>query len=327
MILQENFDHKILDSSPVWGLTSTPSWGQIEAMFNKWIRPYFQFNRQERWGAVLLIGGLFGLYGLASLFPKRGAVPAPTDQGKSVQVRPYSYDPSPGQSNRKPDLAPFDPNQLSESAWIGMGIPPRTVQTIRNYLEKGGRFRSPEDLGKIWGLKPADRDRLLPYVRIRSEIARPKTFFETKRSGNSSVNSERARSITIDINRSDSVNWEALPGIGPTYARRIVRYRDRLGGFVRLDQIAETYQLPDSVFQQIRPHLILVNPGPIRKIPLYRVSVDTLGRHPYCKFSMARSIVRYREQHGPFRKLEELLDLQQVDSAWWMRMRPYLSLE
>lgn len=296
-------------------------------MFNKWIRPYFQFSRQERWGAFLLVGALFGLYGLASIFPKRKleADPPPMAQVKkgSAKTESLAY-PSEGPPETK--LRHFDPNRLSESEWIELGISPKTARTIGNYRAKGGRFRVPEDLGKIWGLRPADRDRLLPFVRIRSEPDRSKTAAITSRVTYATSAGKKPISISVDINRSDSVDWEGLPGIGPTYARRILRYRDRLGGFVHLDQIAETYQLPDSVFQNIRPHLRSGDLGQIRKISLNTVTIDTLGRHPYCNFSLARSIIRYREQHGPFRKLEDLLELHQVDSSWWLRIRPYLSL-
>lgn len=131
---------------------------------------------------------------------------------------------------------------------------------------------------------------------------------------------------TVDINRSDSVQWEALPGIGPGYARRILRYRDRLGGFVHPDQIGETYQLPDSVFQRIRPYLKMASSEPIRRISLNAGSIDSLGRHPYIGYSRARLIVRYREQHGSFTELEQLLDIETFDRSWMERVQFYLKL-
>lgn len=327
MIQQEKFDYKILDSSPVWGLTSTSTWGHLAHMFNRWIRPYLQFNRQERWGAALLIMALFGLYAVASFFPKNQGFPAPPTRMEPARIREIGQTPG-GLPNQSGDrLAPFDPNQLNEAGWVDLGIPPRTARTIRNYLEKGGRFNRPEDLGKIWGLKDSDLDRLLPYMEIHSANDqrgykpagdRPKETRSAPKTPNRG---------SIDINRSDSAAWESLPGIGPVFARRIVRYRDRLGGFVHAEQIAETYQLPDSVFERIRPFLKSADTNPVRTLSLNTISIDSLGRHPYCNFSMARILIRYREQHGPFRSLEDLLDIQRVDSAWWLRIRPYLRLE
>lgn len=328
MIQQEKFRYKILDSSPVWGLTSTRTWGHIAPMFNRWIRPYLQFNRQERWGAVLLIMALFGLYAIASLFPKSKGFPAPPAQAEQDSPRGgigQNTGLSPNRTGHR--LAPFDPNRLNEADWVDLGIPPRTARTIRKYLDKGGRFKQPEDLGKIWGLKPSDLDRLLPYVQIHSENNDRGYMPHADRNNDLRSVPKVPNWVSIDINRSDSAAWESLPGIGPVFARRIVRYRDRLGGFVHAEQIAETYQLPDSVFERIRPFLKSVDTNPVRTLSLNTISIDSLGRHPYCNFSMARILIRYREQHGPFRSLEDLLDIQRVDSAWWLRIRPYLRLE
>ncbi|RMF31225.1 MAG: helix-hairpin-helix domain-containing protein, partial [Bacteroidetes bacterium] len=103
--------------------------------------------------------------------------------------------------------------------------------------------------------------------------------------------------LTLDINRSSEEDWQRLRGIGPTYARRIVHFREKLGGFSSIEQVGETYNLPDSVFQKIRPHL---QPSPIfRPLPLNRADFETLNAHPYIRYRQARFLVRYREQHGP----------------------------
>ncbi len=236
---------------------------------------------------------------------------------------------------------PFDPNRLSEQEWIERGVSVRTARTIRNYLAKGGRFREAADLKKIWGMDPADCERLMSDVRITESnksawnrrkpyAERQRGYFPSDRNGSTRANWPRnfpaRQKQLIDINGSDSVIWESLPGIGPGYARRIVRYRDRLGGFIEVNQIGETYQLPDSVFQRIRPLLQMHSDRAIRQIPINTVSIDTLGRHPYCGYSKARLILRYRDQHGAFTSLEDLLNIVTIDEAWLNRIRPYLKL-
>lgn len=299
-------------------------------MLNHRLGKYLHFNRRERWGLVSGVLVLAGLFWIASRFPEKGSVAAaphwradsPLNTGERKTAEPAT-----GRPEGKP-LGPFDPNRIGESDWIEMGVPVRTARTILNYLGKGGRFREAADLGKIWGMRKSDLDRLLPYVRIlRSdpESLRPTPYVATPFAV--SVKMRPAEKKPIDINRSDSASWESLPGIGPTYARRILRLRDRLGGFVRVDQVAETYQLPDSVYQRIRPFLAEQAMEPYRKISINRITLDSLGRHPYFNYSMARLVVRYREQHGPFQKLEDLLDIQQMDSVRWLRIRPYLTLE
>lgn len=299
-------------------------------MFHKTLQRAFRFNRRERWGLVLLLGGLAGLWGLGRLFPVRPLPDPPvfsSPTGTETKSRgDRAYPPREDRGGLRP-LEPFDPNRLSEEEWVQRGLSKRTARTLRNYILKGGRFRRVEDLKKIWGLHPADYDRLRRFIRIPEEN-RPKDLpaaarKEVKSTWTPYVAAPR-RVEAVDINRSDSAQWEALPGIGPGYARRIIRYRDRLGGFVHPDQIGETYQLPDSVFQRIRPYLKMGSTEPIRRISLNAASIDSLGRHPYIGFSKARLIVRYREQHGSFTELRQLLEIVTLDQSWLQRIEPYL---
>jgi len=221
----------------------------------------------------------------------------------------------------------FDPNALNEQQWQSMGISARTARTIRNYLSKGGRFRRAEDLRKIWGLRPADAERLIPYVRISGPFERADEQRTPSGVRHEPTGVFKSRTpLRVRLNNTDSSQWEALPGIGPGYARRILRYRERLGGFIRPEQVGETYQLPDSVFQKILPYLEDSGSEEVRQLHINSISIDSLGRHPYCGFTKARLIVRYREQHGAYERLEDLLNIENLEKAWLSRIRPYLRL-
>lgn len=301
----------------------------VGAMFNKKLSQFFQFNRQERWGLLILLGSLGSIYGISAIFPKNHvdlprALNPVKENTKDIENQQETKI---IQRSDPVRIGKFDPNTTTKEDWISMGIPARTARTIRRYLAKGGRFRRPEDLSRIWGMREEDLQRLLPNVRIpeRERITKREESYAVTKKYDSDKKTDGVRT-QLDINRSDSIAWESLPGIGPGYARRILRYRERLGGFIRVDQIAETYQLPDSVFQRIRP-LLAPTPSSIRTIDINQVSIDTLGRHPYCGYPMARLIVRYREQHGPYEKLDDLLQIQRVDSVWWTRIRPYLRVQ
>lgn len=209
-----------------------------------------------------------------------------------------------------------------------MGISARTARTIRNYLAKGGRFRKAEDLRKIWGFRRSDAERLIPYVRIREAGDRSNEHRTPSSFGHEPKSEFRPRRpLRVRLNNTDSSDWEALPGIGPGYARRILRYRERLGGFIRPEQVGETYQLPDSVFQKILPYLEASGPEGVRQLHINSISIDSLGRHPYCGYAKARLIVRYREQHGAYVRLEDLLSIETLEEAWLSRIRPYLRVQ
>ncbi len=130
----------------------------------------------------------------------------------------------------------------------------------------------------------------------------------------------------IEINTSDTSDFISLPGIGSKLAWRIVNFRDKLGGFYSINQIAETYGLPDSTFQKIKPYLKLTEPN-VKKININTATVDELKVHPYIRYQLARPIVAYREEHGQFSKPEDLKKIMIVTDDVFLKMAPYLQVQ
>lgn len=128
---------------------------------------------------------------------------------------------------------------------------------------------------------------------------------------------------TLDINTADTAIWERLPGIGPVLARRIVLFRERLGGFFSIKQVGETYGLADSVFVKIQP-LLQLGVVSLRKIDLNKTDEKSLADHPYIDTKLARTIIRYRNSHGPFRSIEGLKAIALVDEVIYRKLENYL---
>lgn len=105
-----------------------------------------------------------------------------------------------------------------------------------------------------------------------------------------------------------------------------MNFRDKLGGFYTISQLAETYGLPDSTFQKIKQYLKLDNHS-IKKINLNTASVDELKAHPYIKYALANPIVAYRKEHGPFSKLEDIKKVMVVTEDVYQKIYPYLSID
>ncbi|WP_343305285.1 helix-hairpin-helix domain-containing protein [Chitinophaga niabensis] len=129
--------------------------------------------------------------------------------------------------------------------------------------------------------------------------------------------------LVVDINRADSLLWEQLPGIGPVLARRILYFRERLGGFHSIAQVGETYGLADSVFNKIQP-LLRLGDVSLRKIDLNETDEKSLADHPYINTKLARVIIRYRNSHGPFSQVEGLKGIALVDDSIYRKLEKYL---
>ena len=218
----------------------------------------------------------------------------------------------------------FDPNTITEKEWTQLGVPPKTIATIKKYISKGGRFYKPEDLKKIWGLSPQKCDELIPYVKIESGAS-----FQPHKSStpfSSKTNHQIKKATIIEINSADSLMIESLPGIGPALTKRIIAYRNKMGGFYTIEQLKEVWGLQDSVYQKIKDKII-VNAETIRKININQASFEQLKINPYIGYKLASTIINFRNQHGFFKSLEDIQKIILINDEIYNKISHYLVVE
>lgn len=223
----------------------------------------------------------------------------------------------------------FDPNTATVAQLEELGLPRFIAERIEKYRSKGGKFRKKEDLAKIYGLYPETYERLEPYITLPSAedestntpqaeiIAQPVIAEKPV-----VIAPKKAETLTkFDLNTADTTQLKLIRGIGSGYARRIVKFRDILGGFSNPDQVRETYGLPTETADELLKYGY-VN-GNIKKLKVNQLSIADL-RHPYLKFAQARAIIAYREQHGNFKSIEDLKQIKILDEATIQKIEPYL---
>jgi competence ComEA-like helix-hairpin-helix protein len=133
----------------------------------------------------------------------------------------------------------------------------------------------------------------------------------------------RRKQQVIDINTADSAAWVALNGIGPGFAKRIMAYREKLGGFYRVDQLKEVYGL-DSLWVKENIALLKVGAGVYRFLAINQVEWKDF-KHPYLPYGQSKVVLAYRKQHGVLKDFEALEKIQLLDLVAWKRLKPYLS--
>ena len=241
--------------------------------------------------------------------------------------RPYDHPSSASFNNtskNKGELFYFDPNTVSEAGWKKLGLRDKTIATIVNYRNKGGKFKQPEDIKKIWGLFPDEAERLIPFVKIEATELHTETrnysyaFSETKKYEPKKINA-------IDINSSDTSAWIDLPGIGTKLSQRIINFREKLGGFYSVNQVGETFGLPDSTFQKIKPYLQIS--GEVKKININTATVEELKSHPYIRYQLGNAIFQYRVQHGNYNAVADIKKIMIIDEAIYNKINPYIAVQ
>ena len=321
--------------------------------WREFVKDYLNFSRKERIAVLTMAAGLIFIILLPDIIPSSASKNTPPDTSWFSEVRMlqikqpanetneskyeedsptgYQFDKTKSgytsESKLPAELFHFDPNKATSDDWERLGLKEKTAQTILNYLGKGGKFRKPKDLQKIYGLRQTDYERLEPYIRIENIADRnPLETFPSIQKGSDELKPNTSRNSQIEINSADTSAFISLPGIGSKLAARIVNFRDKLGGFYSIDQISETYGLPDSTFQNIKQWLKLDN-TPVKKININTATVDEMKTHPYIKYSLANPIVAYRNEHGQFSKIEDIKNVMAVTEDIYKKIEPYLSIK
>ena len=308
----------------------------------KWWKDYLTFSKIERVGLFILLGLIGLIWGLPKYFkksPSKESIALQQDSGLDSIKNDQLVNNQNFKDNlpQKHQLFFFDPNTCSEADWEKLGLKPKTIATIAHYIEKGGRFQNPDDIKKIYGIKPNLAELLIPYVKIKDikvsqrydyqRFSEFKTQHNAYDSGFHKIKKTTTikKLVSIDINKADTLQLIDLPGIGPTLAERIIKFRENLGGYISVDQLLEVYGIKDSVFQILKPQLICSNE--IKTISINVADFNSINRHPYISYQEAKAIVKFRDQHGVFKVPSDLLKLAIVDEIWLQKITPYLSFD
>jgi competence ComEA-like helix-hairpin-helix protein len=227
---------------------------------------------------------------------------------------------------RPPTLFRFNPNKVTIEEMDSLGIPVKVSQRIANYRSKGGSFKIRSDLSKIYGLDSSLFATLEPFIDLPLSSAKRESSKPVQLARKSPVPTTKAI-IRFDLNTADTTQLNSVYGIGPALARRIVVYRNRLGGFVHPDQLYEVWGLDSATVERTLTTSEITPAFRPRMININTISERELASHPYMKPKTARLIVAYRFQHGNFASIEDLEKIKLLDTKTFERIRAYLTLE
>jgi len=272
-------------------------------------RHYFYFSGAERTAAFVLIT----MIGMVLILPKFLWQQKP-DLLIPLAIEQFGIDTiylrdglaEVAASTEKPPFI-FDPNTASSSTLMSLGFSAKLASTLENYRAKGGFIQSGKDLYKIWGMPPLLAERLAPFVRTISKSTQNKAWLSAK-------GPVYAAAAPIDINTATVNEFEALRGIGPVLAARIVGFREKQGGFVRVQDLLLVYGVKDSLLLTLSPYLRLEE-SRVPRSNFNQASVLQLVQKAGLQPVVAQAVVRWRQQNGAFATFDELENFEGLSAA------------
>lgn len=287
-------------------------------------RDWFAFSKRERNGNIVLaMLFVLSIFLLVVSQPK-DYIPnfqhytiKPTDSMTTI----HSYS---SQVSETPILhLRVDPNHATREEWQQLGLKNRQINTIKNFIEKGGQFKYKEDLLKIYTLDSAWVLAAYPYIDLPEKTTLLRDTLKQLDYKQNYIPKTRTP-MTIELNYADSSDLMMLPGIGNFFARHILKYRNALGGFHDYDQLKEVWKMTDSKLESLLPFIEI---DATRIIPM-NVNIagrEELSRHPYLSHRQAEQLVNYREKHGNYTDSLQVIKAALFSEMEWKKVAPYLS--
>lgn len=224
------------------------------------------------------------------------------------------------------ELRRFDPNTADSTTLLKLGLQPWMVRSIYKYRAMGGVYRDANDFARVPGLTQKQYHELRPFISISadyrpaSELVEPRTFTHAERSTDTSRYTKKMTlSERLAINTADTTALQCVPAIGPYFARRLVDYRERLGGFISLEQLLEIKNFPEEALTYLT-----IPDGNIRKININTADFRRLSAHPYIGYARTKTIVDYRRLKGKIHDLSQLALLEGFSEKERKRIEPYI---
>ena len=320
--------------------------GLKDKPFMQWFKDYLSFHSQEKnrvislsvFILVLLVIQLYlsfkepakNLQSIEFLGPEHFAK-LETQLAISESKKEWKKSNRPKtETNQKPLIA-FNPNDLDSTGWRNIGLSPKQAQVMVKIRNERNGFKSKAELERINML-----DHVINDIRhlILLPDSTPKKVYEKRDFSHLNFKKDTIKpkwtkkefkKLNIDLNNTDTLELVELYGIGPSFASRIIKFRNSLGGFHTKEQLLDVWGMDSARYAGIEDE-VFAQSHEIKSIDINSATYDQLKAHPYIKYNVARAIVNYREQHGHFKSVDELSKIHLIDSSLLERVGPYLKI-
>ena len=276
------------------------------------IKDYFQFNKKERNG-ILLLSCLLLLLILFYQFSHLLKQESRTDFSSFEKaLAELEYEQEPTIEKQKDSLFYFNPNTLDDKGWLALGLPSTKLSVVRNFQKSGAIFKTKTDLKNCFAITDEFYEKVEKYISI-PEIKKTET----------PINKTKKTNQIVELNQADSLQLISINGVGPFYAKQILKYRKELGGFRNYTQLTEIWGLENLEIQKLKQQTS-IDTLHIRKVNVNTIELEQLKLHPYLNYKQAKMILNYRKQHGDFKQVKDIRKIKPISPELFRKIVPYL---
>lgn len=209
----------------------------------------------------------------------------------------------------KDTVYPFNPNYISDYKGYLLGLTVKQIDLLHAYRKSGKYINSPSDFQKVTGVNDSLLSALTPYFKFGktftankpASVAEKYDMPDVKQGGNVKY---------MDINAALEEDLVKVYGIGPYYAKVILKRRSALGAFVSMEQMNDFEEITPEAKVGLKKKFDVVNNPDIEKININTASLAQLSLFPYFNKDIARNIITQRSMNGKIKRIDDLLEIQ-----------------
>lgn len=269
---------------------------------------YFKFTRQQCTGILLLFTIIIGLQTVyftvdfslaAKSFPEKEkwlALQSGIDSLRSVKYKVH------------PKIYPFNPNFISDYKGYKLGMSVKEIDRLLDFRKDNKFVNSAKEFQDVTKVSDSLLNVIAPFFKFPDWVNHKKDFKEYNYTRNSAF-AKKEKLTLIDINQATKEDLIKINGIGEALSIRILTQKEKLGGFVSMDQLKDIWGLSPEVILNLNTHFKISKLPNLNKIDVNNASIKELSQFFYFKYDLARQIVKYRSMNGDFKNIEDLIKI------------------
>ncbi|MBT8187926.1 MAG: helix-hairpin-helix domain-containing protein [Croceitalea sp.] len=289
---------------------------------------HFKFNKREQSGIFFFLLIIL-LFQLASFFIN--------DQSKDNALATLKVNPAiqahidslKKEAHKRSVNSPFkfNPNFISDYKGYALGMNPQEIDRLLQFRKSDRYVNSADEFQKVTQISDSLLGEIAPLFKFPEWTQTNKKEGTRQRSYvNISSDNLAGKPLIKDINKATAEELKSINGIGARLSARIVKFRDRLGGFLTDDQLYDVYGLEPEVTDRLLQRFKVLTKPTVSKININMASVPEIAKLVYINYDLAYKIVDYRETKGFIKSFDQLRDIEGFPTEKLDRIVLYLSL-
>lgn len=272
------------------------------------IAPYFKFTKQQRSGIFLLFGVIIVLqmlYYFVDFNPIQEKDLA-KQQWLSLQAEVDSL--KMHKSADRPTIYPFNPNFISDYKGYKLGMSIEEIDRLLVFRKQNKFVNSAKEFQNVTKVSDSLLNAISPFFKFPDWVNHKKGNNDYGNFSNKSF-AKKEKIIVIDINQATQEDLIKINGIGEVISLRILTQKEKLGGFVSMEQLKEVWGLSPETILNLNKYFAVIKIPNLIKIDINNASLKELSQFFYFKYDLARQIVKYRSMNGDFKNIDDLIKI------------------